>query len=69
MIRVVDFALKTATVRLVTTFVYRRSLVQRGGRVYVAEDVKTGRRDIVGAEYLKPSNVKIQRSPRQKARP
>jgi hypothetical protein len=53
MLRRVDFALGTATVRLLTTFVYRRGLCHPGGRVYQVEDVLTTRRDTVGVEFLR----------------
>jgi len=43
----VDFAIGPSVVRLLATFRYRR------GRVYTVEDVLTGRRECVGAEYLK----------------
>lgn len=52
MFRRVDFALGSAMVRLLSSFVYQRSVESPGGRVYHVEDVTTGRRDFVGVEYL-----------------
>jgi hypothetical protein len=46
MFRNVHFALDPATVRLLSTFVYR------SGRVYHVEDIKTGHRDFVGVEHM-----------------
>ena len=48
----VDFALGPDIVRLVSTFVYYRSLESPRGRVYYVESIATGRQDIVGVEYL-----------------
>ena len=48
----IDFALGKAEVRLLSTFVYRPSMEAIGGRVYRVEDVKTGRQDVVGVEFL-----------------
>jgi hypothetical protein len=53
LIRRVDFALGSDVVRLLSTFVYQRSAVQSGGRVYQVESLATGRQDIVGVEYLR----------------
>jgi hypothetical protein len=54
MIRRVDFALGSAAVRLVSTFIYPRSRdgCCEGGRVYEVVDVRTGRGDVVGVEFL-----------------
>ncbi len=50
--RQVNFALGTATVRLLSSLVYR-GIECSGGRVYHVEDVVTGQRDFVGKKYLK----------------
>lgn len=60
MFRRVNFALSVATVRLISSFVYRPSLEEpRGGRVYHVEDVVSGRRDFVGEEYLERIEQKV----------
>jgi len=53
MFRRVDFAGGTSVVRLLTSFVYRRTLEHPGGMVYHVEDINTGRRDFVGIEFLR----------------
>lgn len=53
MIRRVDFALGSDVVKLLSTFVYQRSLETPGGRVYRVESLATGRQDLVGVEYLR----------------